>query len=214
MSICWGWPRTSYSFPSTLERERWLLHLQINGLGGFFPKIVATQREEKQRDAPHELETLANVTLRPGLGHRQHIWAAGQGSEPGGQQESSQGHQGAGGRAEGRVEWENETWSADPWRSWWGTNGSWVKEHVCMVRAGWREINAAKVMRANTCLMFKIWMERHFHVTAWILGLKCPTLAMSSSHPINIWSILTPLQLLNWKISNSCETQGNLTGVC
>lgn len=46
-------------------------------------------------------------------------------------------------------------------------------------------INAAKETRVNTCLAFKIQMERHFHVTILILDVECPTLAMRNSHLIN-----------------------------
>lgn len=46
-------------------------------------------------------------------------------------------------------------------------------------------INAAKETRVNTCLAFKIQMERHFHVTILILDVVCPTLAMRNSHLIN-----------------------------
>lgn len=60
----------------------------------FSPQIVATQREERQKDAPYELRSLKMFTLTwgQGTGSCTPVCTVGQRTDQGVQQENNQGH--------------------------------------------------------------------------------------------------------------------------
>lgn len=77
-------------FPSSWEERDYLFTYKQF----FFPQVVATQREEKQKDAPYELRSLKMfiLTWGQGTGSCTHVWTVGQRTDQGVQQESNQGH--------------------------------------------------------------------------------------------------------------------------